>query len=118
MGYKQANGEWAATKAATVQASASQTVTFNSAGLELGDKGTVRLTLDVTAATGTSPTLDVTMETSQDNATWTSLGTFAQKTTTGSEFKIFSGCGRFVRAACTIGGTTPDFTFSIAGEAV
>lgn len=103
----------------TLAASAARTATGNGSAVALGDLGTVRLLLDVTAASGTTPTLDVTVETSYDGSTgWTSLGTFAQKTAAGTQRKSFSGCDRYVRATWTIGGTTPSFTFSIAGEAV
>lgn len=100
-------------------ASAARTATGNGTSVALGDRGVARLLLDVTAVAGTSPTLDITVETSFDGAAWRSLGTFAQKTAVGTERKSFSGCDRFVRANHTIGGTGgPSFTFSITGEAV
>lgn len=93
-----------------LHASGAETATGNGTAVELGDKGTVRLKLDVTAASGTTPTLDVTIETSSDNGvsdSWRSLGTFAQKTGVSAEFKSFPGCDQFVRSRRTIGGTTP-----------
>lgn len=105
----------------TLHASGAETATGSSAGVELADKGTVRLTLAVTAASGTTPTLDITIETSSDNGvsdSWRSLGTFTQATGTTTAYKSFGGCDRYVRSRRTIGGTTPSFTYSITGEAV
>lgn len=101
--------------------SAAETATGNDTAVELGDCATVRLTLAVTAASGTTPTLDVTVETSADNGVtdaWRTLGTFAQKTVVASERKSFGGCDRWVRTRRVIAGTTPSFTYSIIGEAI
>lgn len=109
----------------TLHASAAETATGSSTSVELGDKGTVRLVLDISAASGTTPTLDITIETSSDNGVndaWRSLGTFPQQTgvaTGNSSIKrSFGGCDRYVRSRRVIGGTTPSFTYSIVGEAV
>jgi hypothetical protein len=107
----------------TLHAAGAETATGNGTGVELGDKGTVRLVLIITAMSGTNPTLDITVETSSDNGVtdaWRSLGTFAQQTaTTTGVWKTFGGCDRYVRSRRTIGGTaTPTFTYSITGEAV
>jgi hypothetical protein len=117
MGYWMANGRYANTEDVTLAASAARTATVSLTGVELGDKGTARLLLDVTAASGTTPTLDVAIQTSKDNSTWRAVAAFAQKTTTGTELKSFTGLDRFVRAVFTIGGTTPSFTASVTGEA-
>ena len=105
----------------TLHASGPETATGSSAGVELGDAATVRLLLDVTAASGTTPTLDITIETSFDNGVtdaWRSLGTFAQKTAVSSERKSFGGCDRWIRSRRVITGTTPSLTYSITGEGV
>lgn len=71
--------------------------------------------LHVTAASGTSPTLDATVQHSSDNATWVDLVTFTQATATTSERSTVTGTvNRYVRAEWTIGGTGPSFTFAIA----
>lgn len=117
MGYFKQNGEFADTESVSLHPSAARTATSTGSSIELGDRGTLRLLLDVTAASGTTPTLDVTVQTSHDGSTWRSLGTFTQATAISSERKSFSGCDRFVRVSYTIGGTTPSFTFSVSGEA-
>lgn len=107
----------------TLLASTTATATATSTGVELDDKGTVRLALVITAVSGTStPTLTVTIQTSYDNGVtdaWRTVGSaFAGQTATGTVRQSFAGCDRFVRASYVISGTTPSFTFSIAGEAV
>lgn len=78
--------------------------------------------LVVSAASGTTPTLDVTLQHSIDGGTnWYTLATFTQKTATGSELKTESEVeaataevyGDCLRAIWTIGGTTPSFTFYV-----
>lgn len=119
MGYVTAGLRVSRGRAVTLVASGAQTATGSGSAVEIADKGSVRLLLDVSAASGTTPTLDVTVETSYDGSTgWTSLGTFTQKTAVSSQRKNFSGADRFVRASWVIAGTTPSFTFSIVGEAV
>lgn len=118
MGYRKQNGRWADTLDMTVLTSGTRTTTGSGVVVETGDRGTLRLTLTVTAASGTSPTLDVSIETSHDGTTWRSLGAFAQKTTVVTERKSFTGADRFVRATYTIGGTTPSLTFAVTGECV
>lgn len=84
----------------------------------MGARGTLRLSLAVTAASGSTPSLTVTVEASGDGSSWYPVGTFAAKTTTGTERKSFSGIDRYARVSWAITGTTPSFTFSVAGEAV
>lgn len=76
--------------------------------------------LDVTAAGGTGPTLDVVIE-AQDPASgaWVVVASFAQKAAAGRE-AIFLGGGADnefpfgkYRLRWTIAGTTPTFTFSV-----
>jgi hypothetical protein len=118
--YQTASGRLVRTTDVTMHASGAETATGNDAGVEVGAAGTVRLKLDVTAVSGTNPTLDVTVQTSFDNGvtdTWRTLGTFAQKTGVSAERKTFSGCDRWVRTQRTIGGTaSPSATYSITGE--
>ena len=89
---------------------------------ELGDRATVRLALTVTAKAGTTPTLDVTIETSHDGVTWYEAGAFAQLsdptvTTPVVARKVFA-IDRFVRAKWEVGGSAdPSLTFALAGEA-
>ena len=76
---------------------------------------TVYAALHVIAASGTSPTLDVILQ-SDDNGSFTSAAnriTFTQATGLTSEWKSVAGAitDDFWRANFTIGGTSPSFTF-------
>ena len=84
-----------------------------------GDRGTLRLTQTTSAVSGTSPTLDVTVKTSQTpDGTFVSAGTLTQITGAGSEFKAFA-VGRYVRLDWTLGGSsTPTVTAGFAMELV
>ena len=71
--------------------------------------------LHVTAASGTTPTLDVKIQHSDDDTVWVDLLSFTQATGATSERVAVSGTvERYTRAAWTIAGTTPSFTFAAA----
>lgn len=121
MGYQKANGQWADTDAVTLRASAALSASANGSWIEIGDRGSLRLTLDVTAVSGTSPTLDVEIETASDSSgsNANSLGSFTQKSAAGSQRLVFHGVDRFVRHRSVLGGSaSPSVTFSLSGEAV
>lgn len=112
-----------------VKTSAAQTTTGNSGALTIGgdaNLGTAEwlvLGVDVSASSGTTPTLDVTVQWSLDGGTtWaTTDGTpdaFAQITTTTSKIKRFAALAGTYRVVWTIAGTTPSFTFSVRELAV
>lgn len=117
MGYSLRSGKWAESENAVIQGAVTRTASLVGNGVEVHGKGIVCLDLNVTAASGTTPTLDVAIETSKDGTNWRSLGSFAQKTGVSSERKSFVGVDRFIRANAAIGGTTPSFTYSVSGEA-
>ncbi len=84
------------------------------------NKATARLVLDVTAASGTTPSLTVNVQTSYDNGdtdAWRTVASFAAKTGVAKERKSFS-IDRYVRLSYTVSGTTPSFTFGVTGEIV
>lgn len=97
----------------------------NGSAIDVGDRFGARLTLAVTAASGTTPTLDCKLQTRRDSSdTWrdlagTGIPAFAQRNDTpASERKCFVGFDRQIRLVSTLGGTTPSFTFSVSGELV
>jgi hypothetical protein len=98
------------------------TATGTSAAIELDNKGTARLALVITAATGTTPSITVTIQTSLDSGatdSWRTVGSaFAAQTAAGTVRQSFPGCDRYIRASYVITGTTPSITFGISGEAV
>lgn len=99
----------------TIVASAARTASGNQA--DPGDWGRVsslRLQLNVTAASGTSPTLNVLVEDSVDGTNWNTIGTFAQKTAVSREvINVTTPFARRLRVSWTIAGTTPSFTFDV-----
>jgi len=119
---------------ATVKASGAVAATVNGADQTLPNqtiKG-VRIYLDITAVSGTSPTLDVKLQTKDpvSGKYFDMAGvTFAQKTGTGQgELTVYPGIAetgnttvsdvlsRVWRLVYTLGGTTPSFTFSVGAE--
>ena len=102
-------------QAFTPVASAARTTTGNSGALTA--QGTVLdVLVDCTAVSGTSPTLDVTVEWSHDGTNFAAADTadaFTQITAAKKTVKRFDLKGPYHRFVWTIGGTTPSFTFSI-----
>jgi hypothetical protein len=99
----------------TPVASAARTTTGNSGILtNFGSFKTIRAQLDVTAASGTTPTLDVVIEDTLDGVNFNTIGTFTQRTSAGRQvIDITTPFSDSVRIRWTIGGTTPSFTFSV-----
>lgn len=101
-------------------ASGTRTTSGTSEVYELGDKGTLRLDLDVTAVSGTAPRLHVQIETRKAYAsgTWRVVDAFDVATAVSAQRRAMSGCDRHVRVVYTLEGTMPSFAFSVSGEAV
>lgn len=71
--------------------------------------------LQVTAVSGTDPTLDVTIQHSADGSVWADLVTFTQADAATQERITVTGTvNRYLRAIWTAGGTTPSVTFLVA----
>lgn len=72
------------------------------------------LQLEVTAASGTNPTLDVIVQDTIDGSNFYTIATFAQKVSTGTEVvRLSTPFTDTLKASWTIGGNTPSFTFSV-----
>jgi hypothetical protein len=98
-----------------------KTASGSSAAHNLGDTGmlALRAELNVTAASGTTPTLDVVLEDSIDGTNWNTIGTFSQKTAVAREvLNIQTPFFARLRARYTIGGTTPSFTFDVKAQPI
>lgn len=99
-------------------ASATKTTSGNDTAFNTNQAKSLEAFLTVTAASGTTPTLDVRLETSVDaGATWRTVASLAQITVAGARNGVLGPLGDQCRWAWTIAGTTPSFTFSIAVEA-
>lgn len=106
------------TASAELFASAVRTADANGTGVDTWAKGRPReavVLLSIGAASGTTPTLDVKIQESSDNSTFTDLpnGAFAQKTGAGFAELNIKGFKRYIRAVHDVAGTTPSFTAAV-----
>jgi len=101
---------------------AQRTSTLTGTGIDVLDyEGVALAVLNASAGTGTTPTLDVKLQHSDDDSTYADVtgGTFTQVTdaaeTAGVQvLKVnVSELKRYVRVIGTIAGTTPSFEFGI-----
>lgn len=102
----------------TIVTSAARTATGNetSVARATADHNNVALTLNVTAASGTTPSMTLALQWSADGTNWGAADpadTFTAVTTTGVVSKAFAVKAPFWRVAWTISGTTPSFTFTV-----
>ena len=103
------NGKSMVAPAAFTSTSTQTSVDFGAAGTNGGVA-----VLHVTAASGSSPTLDAKIQTSTDNTSFSDYITFTQATGVTSELKTSaSNPARYARAVLTIGGSSPSFTVAI-----
>lgn len=72
------------------------------------------LFIDITAVSGTSPTIDFKVQT-KIAGEWVDLPgvTIAQQTAVGDVVTALTNFGKDIRLSYTVGGTTPSFTFSV-----
>lgn len=111
-----------------VKTSGAQTTTANSGSIVLGGDTQfasaewLSLVVDVTAVSGTTPNLALTLEWSLDGTTWATTDPtpdgFTAITATGTKIKRFPVLANFYRIVWTITGTTPSFTFSVRELAI
>lgn len=100
----------------TLVPSAARTAAGNTGALGAGwgAVSTIRAQLNVTAASGTTPSLTVLLEDSLDGTTWNTIGTFSAKTAAGREvINVTAPFTDTVRVSWTVTGTTPSFTFEV-----
>lgn len=104
-------------KEVEVLPSSARTVSGNSVEVDASKHKEAIVFLNVTASSGTSPTLDVKFQTQDPiSLKWFDVVelNLAQKTTVGSEMKAKANLiGSKLRCVYTLGGTTPSFTFSV-----
>lgn len=95
-------------------ASAARTSDGQSAAVACDWAHELLVMVDVTAVSGTSPTLDVDIEVSPDGGTtWFVAASFTQwNNTTGKKLLALTTCGSLFRVAYKLGGTSPSFTFA------
>lgn len=106
-------------KEVSILASAARTATGDSgAPVDLAAYNSGNIFVDVTAVSGTTPTLDIAFEV----CTTAAAASCAYSHTTGTQITAVSkqvikvtNFGRYGRVKFTIAGTTPSFTFSVDG---
>jgi len=87
-------------------------------GEDSPDLNNLSVILNVTAVSGTTPSLTVEVQWSNDGTTFVSAGTpdtFTAITAAGTAQKSMTVKGRYVRLKYTVSGTTPSFTFDALG---
>lgn len=104
----------------TLVASAARTTSSQTAALTgFGAADKLLTQLIVTAASGTTPTLNVVIEDTLDAVNWRTIVTFPQKTAAGftaTDVQQVLPAAVFadrIRVRWTIAGTTPSFTFQV-----
>jgi hypothetical protein len=97
--------------------SAARTTSGNSGSLDPGEQGnTLHLLVDVTAASGTTPSLALSVEWSSNGTDWATpetADTFTAITAAAKRVKSFTRKAPLDRVVWAITGTTPSFTFSV-----
>ena len=105
------------TQRTNVSISGTQTASVNSTAINTGGYNGFVAHLNVTAHSGTTPTLDIKFQDSPDGGTtWFDIasGAFTQVTTVdGKSRLVVSNVAAKVRAVATLGGTTPSYTFTL-----
>lgn len=102
-------------------ASAARTTSAQSTAFNPVQTDAVNISVSVTAASGTTPTLDVTVEWSNDGAAWCVsdvADSFVQITAAKKTVKQFVTKAPYARLAWVVAGTTPSFTFSADMHAI
>jgi hypothetical protein len=79
-----------------------------------GVPAVARVQLDVTAAAGLSPTLDVVIEDTLDGTSWNAVGTFTQSAAVVRQvINLSTPFTDRLRVRWIVTGSTPSFTFSV-----
>lgn len=104
----------------TLHPSGAETATVTSPDVDVEQLKAANFYLDVTAFSGTTPTLDVKIQEKDPvSGAYFDILTFTQATGVTNERKNYDSSaaellGKIIRFVATIGGTTPSFTFSLS----
>lgn len=89
------------------------TASENGSAVEVNDFNGVLAYLNVTAISGTSPSMTVALQDSPDGVTWYNAAQFTAVTAVGTQRLVVANVGKYVRASVTLSGTTPSFTTNV-----
>ncbi|MBT9130871.1 MAG: hypothetical protein DDT41_01167 [candidate division WS2 bacterium] len=81
--------------------------------LDLSYADELLLFLRITAASGTSPTLDVRFEVADPDGIWYEHTAFPVQTGIGTHSRSILNFGGRTRVTVVVAGTTPSFTFAV-----
>lgn len=98
-----------------VVASAARTTSGNSSAIGMPERTSVNLAVTVSAVSGTTPNMALTVEWSNDGTNWFKsdpADTFTALTATGNVVKNLVVKGAYARLVWALTGTTPSFTFA------
>lgn len=99
-------------------ASAARTASANGTAFATEDINELEAELVVSAHAGTTPTLDVKLQTKTDDGAYYDVASFPQVgDANGTTGRVFTGLGDTCRWVWAIAGTTPSYTFAINAEA-
>jgi phage gp36-like protein len=100
-------------------ASAAETASGSATAVDIGAlRSCLKLRLDLTALSGTTPKLTVYVETaSASSGPWKSLGSFPALTVTATKDAVFADCLRYNRVRWVLDGATPEAIFAVTGNA-
>ena len=102
----------------TVLTSSARTATGQQELQATNDYGNVAILVNVTAVSGTTPTMRLSIEDSPDGTTWFPVATAPADITAAGQHRIFithsthGPTNPRLRLRWVIGGTTPSFTFT------
>lgn len=116
----------------TLKDSGAETASTTGHAKDTGDNGgSLYVFVNVTAATGATPTMTVVIEGSEDGSNWFTLGTVGANgyavgttATAPSNFTAVASTRaafpamQYVRSRSVIGGATPSFTYSVTAAVV
>lgn len=91
--------------------SAAVTADKQSDGIKVGP-GTYTIEVVVSAKSGTSPTLDLTIQESADDSTYVGNVKFPQISGVGTHFRKVTTEHEYLRIDRDVGGTSPSFTYT------
>ncbi len=106
-------------KTINIKSSGAITANGNSGAVDVSDVEKIIIKTVVSAVSGTSPTLDITIKDSDDGSTWDTVESLTQITAAGTvNTRLTKPTRRYIRVDWTVGGTLPSFTTEITAVGI
>jgi hypothetical protein len=97
----------------TLSFSETVTVNGNSTGLAVGPTGIVEIEIEVSGVSGTSPTLDIKFQDSDDNTTYVDHVIIPQITAAKTAKYYLKTNKKYIRYTKAVTGTSPSFNLEV-----